>query len=110
MVGRAALKDPGIFGRLRDGAPPPAADIGRARSLFRRHMELLRKYCDMMKERFPGERLPDAEGWMLVKIRTHLFRYFGGCPGAAALRAALGSARTIASAESLVEGLKFATS
>ena len=110
MVGRAALKEPGIFGRLRNGASPPAADAERARVLFRRHVELLRKYCGMMKERFPGERLPDAEGWMLVKIRTHLFRYFGGCPGAAALRAALGSARTLAAAESLVEGLKFATS
>ena len=105
MVGRASLRDPGVFGRLRDGAPPPASTVERARSLFRRHVGLLRKYCAMMAERFPGERLPDAEGWMLVKVRTHLFRYFGGCPGAASLRAGLGSARTLAAAEGMVESL-----
>ena len=105
MVGRAALKEPGLFGRLRAGLPAPASGVERARGLFRRHVELLRKYCAWMAERFPGERLPDADGWMLVKVRTHLFRYFGGCPGAASLRAGLGSARTLAAAERLVERL-----
>ena len=104
MVGRAALKEPGIFARLRDGPPPPTPGVERARGLFRRHVELLRRYCDMMAERFPGERLPDAEGWMLAKIRAHLFRYFAGCPGAASLRAALGSARSLSSVERLTEG------
>ena len=105
MVGRAALKEPGVFGRLRDGLPAPAFGVERARGLFRRHVELLRRYCVWMAERFPGERLPDADGWMLVKVRTHLFRYFGGCPGAASLRAGLGAARTLAAAERLVDGL-----
>ena len=106
MVGRAALKEPGVFARLRRGLSPPATDVEQARGLFRRHMELLRKYCATMAERHPGERLPDAEAWMLVKVRTHLFRYFGGCPGAASLRAGLGSAKTLAAAERLVEGLE----
>ena len=95
MVGRASLKEPGIFARLRSGAPPPEPDVSAARSLCRRHMETLRRFRETMEGRFHGERLPDAEGWMLAKLRTHLFRYFSGCPGAASLRAAIGSVRTL---------------
>ena len=101
MIGRASLKEPGIFGRIRGGLPPPAPDMERARSLCRRHMDLLLEFRAAEARLFPGERLPDAERWILVKLRTHLFRYFSGCPGAAALRAGLGSARTIAEAERL---------
>ena len=96
MVGRAALKEPGIFRRLKSGEPPNPPDVGKARELFMRHLGLLLKFRDRLVERFPGCRIPSADAFAVLKMRTHLFRYFSGCPGAAAMRARFGTVRTLA--------------
>ena len=50
--------------------------------------------------RVPQEEIRRQEGFAdafaALKMRTHLFRYFSGCPGAAALRARFGTVRTLA--------------
>ena len=94
MVGRAAMKEPDVFRRLSSGLPPPAPDPARARNLCRRHLDYIVQFRSMLAERFPGDRMPSADTLALLKMRTHLFRYFSGCPGAAALRARIGSLRT----------------
>ena len=102
MVGRAALKEPDVFRRLKCGGPPPPPDAGRARELCRRHLGYILEFRDRLAERFPRDRVPTADAIASLKMRIHLFRYFGGCPGAAALRARIGSVRTLADALALV--------
>ena len=102
MVGRAAMKEPDVFRRLSAGLPPPAPDPARACSLCRRHLDYIAQFRSMLVGRFPGSRIPDADAIALLKMRTHLFRYFSGCPGAAALRARIGSLRTRAELDELL--------
>ena len=52
------------------------------------------QFRDQLAMRFPDGHVPDADTLALLKMRTHLFRYFSGCPGAATLRARIGSLRT----------------
>ena len=94
MVGRAAMKEPDVFRRLSSGLPPPVPDPARACSLCRRHLDYIVQFRDQLAMRFPDGHVPDADTLALLKMRTHLFRYFSGCPGAAALRARIGSLRT----------------
>ena len=99
MIGRAALKEPSVFRRIRDGIPASAPDVGSAQEMCRRHMALSRRFFDFLERNSSGERMPDRDAWLLVKYRTHLFRYFSGCPGSAAIRAAIGAARSVSEAE-----------
>lgn len=91
MIGRAALSRPDIFARLK-GASVEEADAG---SRARRHIEYLLAFRRQLEERFPNDHVPSADGFVSVKMHTHLFRYFSGRPGAAALRARLNSVRTL---------------
>ncbi len=102
MVGRAAMKEPDVFRRLAAGLPHPPPDPSRARQLCRRHVDYIVQFRCMLAERFPGARMPSADAIALLKMRTHLFRYFSGCPGAAALRARIGSLRTRAELDELL--------
>ena len=102
MVGRAALKDPEIFRRLGSGGVAPPPDAARACRLCRRHLGYLLQFREQLAARFPEDRIPDFAGWALVKLRTHLLRYFGGCPGAAAIRGRIASIRTLAEADALL--------
>lgn len=99
MIGRAALKEPNMFRRIKEGCPAPPPDIGRSLEMCRRHAELSRQFADMLEKCPPGERIQDCGAWLLVKYKTHFIRYFGGCPGAAAIRAAIGAARSLEEAE-----------
>jgi hypothetical protein len=49
-----------------------------------------------LEREFPRDHIPSVDGYTSVKMHTHLFRYFSGRPGAAALRARLNSVRTFA--------------
>ena len=92
MVGRAALSRPGVFTALKgkaDGATDPHA-------LARRHLDLLLEFRQLLAKRHPGERIMDADAMASLKMRTHMFRYFSGMPGAAALRARMNGVRTLA--------------
>ena len=91
LIGRAALNRPDIFARLK-GLPGFAAD-GSALAL--RHLDLLLAFRRQLAARFPGAHLPGEDGFVSVKMHTHLFRYFNGRPGAAKLRARLNAVRTL---------------
>ena len=105
MVGRAALTNPGIFGEMK------AAEAGRKRRegqegregcsdakmrAFQAHLAYLLAFREQLAAHFPDDHVPSVDGFASVKMHTHLFRYFSGRPGAAALRARLNSVRTLA--------------
>ena len=96
MVGRTALSDPGVFARLK-GLPAPGTRWAA------RHVELLLEFRRRLAERYPEDHVPGEDGYVSVKMHTHLFRYFKGVPGAAALRARLNSIRTLAEVREIVE-------
>ena len=102
MVGRAALKEPGVFRRLKTGAAAVPPDVTRAKELCRLHIDYMLQFREQLAARFPDARVPDAATWVVMKMRTHLLRYFGGCPGAAALRGRIGSVRTLKDAMALI--------
>lgn len=94
MIGRAALSAPWLFADLRGGAScaPPAAD--RQVRAFRAHLAALEELYVQLAARFPHDRLPSRDAYLLTIARTHLFRYFAGRPGAAEFRRQLNTART----------------
>jgi len=67
-----------------------------------RHLEYLLEFRRQLAERFPDDHVPSEDGFASVKMHTHLFRYFSGQPGAAALRARLNQVRTLAEIRSLL--------
>lgn len=87
MIGRAALSAPDFFARLR-GRP----GMG---NLVTRHLDYILQFRDELAEKYPNDHVPSTDGFAGVKMRTHLFRYFSGRPGAAALRAKINSVRTL---------------
>lgn len=90
MIGRAALNRPYIFSLLKgENAEAPI-------SLPRRHLEYLIQYHEQMVRRYPKAHLPSLDAFVSVKMHVHLFRYFNGKPGAAALRARLNQVRSLA--------------
>lgn len=101
MVGRAALARPDVFALLKGAATPLEDPVARAG----RHISYLLEFHDMLASRHPGERVPSADDFVSVKLRTHLFRYFSGRPGAAALRARLNAVRTLADVRSAMSAL-----
>ncbi len=86
MIGRAAVANPGIFHELKGGTPLPRS------TFFQQHLQYLKDFG--LSERV-----------ILTKFRTHLFRYFAGTPGAAALRARIHQASTLSEALSLCSSL-----
>jgi len=100
MVGRAALANPAIFNELKGGTPPPSAD----RSAFvSRHLAYLLDFRRQLAAKFPNDHVPGEDGFASVKMHTHLFRYFSGRPGAAALRARLNTVRTLAEINDIIQ-------
>ena len=100
MVGRAALADPAIFARLK-GAVSAALPEDRV-ALCRRHLDYLLAFRERLAAAFPLDHVPGEDGFVSVKMHVHLFRYFGGRPGAAALRARLNRIRTRAEVEAVL--------
>ena len=95
MVGRAALAKPWIF-RMLKGEEVQRTSYARqpstaenAELLFKKHLEYILEFRRQLVERFPNDHIPSEDGFASVKMHIHLFRYFSGMPGAAALRARL---------------------
>ena len=105
MIGRAALSDPFIFSRLKEG--PSAAHVGveSRRRFFERHLELILRFRDYLVSKYPNDHIPSADAYASVKMHTHLFRYFNGRPGAAELRRRLNSVRTLVEIREIAEAL-----
>ena len=100
MIGRAALAEPGIFARLKGreedlkGLESLEKLDGSAR-LCLKHLKYLLDFRKQLAQKFPHDHIPGEDGYASVKMHVHLFRYFNGKPGAAALRARLNSVRTL---------------
>lgn len=90
MIGRAALARPTVFADLKGEKPRVDHE-----SLVAAHLDYILKFRDQLATRFPNDHIPSPDGYASVKMHTHLFRYFNGRPGAAALRARLNTVRTL---------------
>ena len=71
-------------------------------------LEISRAYFDecgmpMLEEKFPDDHVPGEDAFVGIKMHTHLFRYFSGRPGAAALRARLNAVRTLAEIREIIK-------
>ena len=100
MIGRAALANPAIFSQFKNipsGIPHSSFLIP--------HLQYLLAFRDQLAARYPNDHVPSADGFASVKMHTHLFRYFNGRPGAAALRARLNAVRTLAEIHAVVAGM-----
>lgn len=97
MIGRAMLPDPAVFSKLRAklrGEEPPAPPWDEPPPL--RHLAYLVEFRRVIAEKYPGDHVMSEDAFVSVKMHRHLFHYFKGRPGAAALRARLNSIRTLA--------------
>lgn len=92
MIGRTALRDPSIFARLKG----INEGLSSGPEWARRHLDHLLAFRRMLVSKYPEDHVPCEDGYVGIKMHTHLFRYFSGMPGAAALRARLNSIRTLA--------------
>lgn len=95
MIGRAALPNPFIFSTLKSTNPRVLGEGGSNYFLLS-HLSYLLSFREQLAARFPSDHIPSPDGFASVKMHTHLFRYFNGRPGAAALRARLNQVRTLA--------------
>ena len=110
MIGRAALANPATFAELRaafsaEPHDPAVPSIERAKLLFSRHLELVVAFHAHLVASLPDVRIPSRDAFAALKVRTHLFRYFSGMPGAAALRAKFNSVRSLDDITAIVSHL-----
>jgi tRNA-dihydrouridine synthase len=91
MIGRRALPDPYVFAKLK-GVESETLSPER---LFRENLDALIALHGQIAERFPSDRIPTLDFWTTGAVRTHLFRYFSGRPGAGEFRRRLMSLRTL---------------
>lgn len=97
MIGRAALANPAIFSLLKN----VSSTIPQSSFLIP-HLDYILQFREQLAARYPNDHIPSVDGYASVKMHTHLFRYFNGRPGAAALRARLNTVRTLAEIESII--------
>ena len=97
MIGRAALANPAIFSQLKN----VSSTIPQSSFLIP-HLDYILQIREQLAARYPNDHIPSVDGYASVKMHTHLFRYFNGRPGAAALRARLNTVRTLAEIESII--------
>ena len=104
MVGRAAMANPFIFNELKTNEAERNGGDGAARMNLccERHLEYLLAFRDQLAANFPNDHVPSPDGFASVKMHVHLFRYFNGRPGAAALRARLNRVRTLAEIREII--------
>lgn len=106
MIGRGCLANPNLFAELKASFRPAsdtsAPSAPNALSLCARHLDYVLAFRELLATKFPGDHVPSVDGFASVKMHVHLFRYFNGRPGAAALRARLNSIRTLAEIRSVL--------
>ena len=106
MIGRAAMSNPFIFSALKMNEVEKRGGGGEDRMNLccERHLEYLLAFRDQLAANFPNDHIPSVDGFASVKMHVHLFRYFNGRPGAAALRARLNNVRTLAEIKEIING------
>lgn len=101
MIGRAALSNPSIFSFLKN----PGASIPSGLDVVKTHLEYLLEFRRQLVESYPSDHIPSEDGFASVKMHVHLFRYFSGRPGAAALRARLNTVRTLSEIFNIIKNI-----
>ena len=104
MIGRAALANPWLFGDLKSSEVPPYDDLRPARQIaaFQDHFANLMDFHAQLAARFPADHVLPLGEFMVAAMRTHLFRYFNGRPGAAELRRRLNELHSLADIQAAV--------
>jgi len=102
MIGRAALANPGIFAQLKNEISSTVQPSTFNLQPVHRHLERILAFREQLAEKFPNDHIPSEDAFASVKMHTHLFRYFNGRPGAAALRARLNAVRTLAEIRDII--------
>ena len=100
MIGRAALSNPAIFAQLKGLESTLPTDSAE---LCRRHLGYVLEFRRQLAIGYPDDHIPGEDAYASVKLHTHLFRYFNGRPGAAALRATLNKVRTLAETYDIID-------
>ena len=98
MIGRAALARPSLFAELKGDTLATSSKLEECR----RHLEYILAFREQLACAYPNDHIPSVDGFASVKMHTHLFRYFNGRPGAAALRARLNTVRTLAEIREII--------
>ena len=101
LLGRATLANPNIFNQLK-ASPNPQTIQPSNLALCARHLAYVLAFREQLAAKFPEDHVPSVDGFASVKMHTHLFRYFNGRPGAAALRARLNAVRTLAEIREII--------
>jgi len=101
MLGRAAIANPWLFSDLRRPEPPEILEAPERRhqlqnDAFSAHVANLLAFREQLARNFPNDHVPGIDGYVSVALHTHLFRYFNGRPGSAALRKQLNTIRSLA--------------
>lgn len=102
MIGRAALSNPLIFSQLKNASSGGGSEGTDTIALCSRHLKYCLAFREMLAAKFPQDHVPSVDGYASVKMHVHLFRYFNGRPGAAALRARLNSIRTLSEINAII--------
>ena len=102
MLGRAALKNPWLFGDLKSNAEAPSGDVlvARQNAVFQDHIANLIELHAQLSQRFPDDHVPPLGYYLLDFVRTHLFHYFRGRPNVAVFRRQLNDIHTLAELQS----------
>jgi tRNA-dihydrouridine synthase len=98
MIGRAALSRPSIFAELKGCSTAPVSKIEECK----RHLRYILAFREQLCAAYPHDHVPSVDGFASVKMHTHLFRYFNGRPGAAAIRARLNTVRTLSEIKEII--------
>ena len=98
MIGRAALKNPWLFGDLKAAAEPPVGDmlVARQNAVFQDHVANLIELHAQLSQRFPNDHVPSLGDYLMGFVRTHLFHYLRGRPNVATFRRQLNTIHTLA--------------
>ncbi len=104
MIGRGAVARPWLFGELK-GAAPQTVGTDPMNRLFLEHLDAILEFREMLARKYPNDHVPAVDGFVSVKLHTHLFRYFAGRPGAGELRRRLNAIRTLAEVRELAQNL-----
>jgi len=109
MIGRAALANPWLFQNLKSSGNQKAAEAPDCRAAlqdaaFDAHLAALVEFHALLSRNSPNAGTLDS--FVSSALRTHLFRYFNGRPGAAELRRRMNSVHTLEEAKALVAAFR----
>ena len=107
MIGRAALRNPWLFGDLKVAVDPPYEElrVTRQNEVFQEHIANLIDLHAQLVRTFPEDHVLPLGEYLTAAIRTQMFHYFSGRPGVATFRRNLNTIHSIADLQSAIAPL-----